>query len=205
MSRLPIQHRLQSNFRSMNSANNDNDRIVAGLRAGDMETFNTLYRNWFRALVAYASRIVPADKAEEAAQETMLWLWEFRETLVVRVSLKSLLFVAVRNRALNMAGRTTIRSRIYRQIASRYDAQFENPDFYLENELEGMFRDALEKLPPEFRQAFVMNRSCGKSHKEIARELGVSPQTVNYRICQALRILRVELRDFLPLLLFLLR
>lgn len=189
----------------MNSANNDNDRIVAGLRAGDMETFNTLYRNWFRALVAYASRIVPADKAEEAAQETMLWLWECRETLVVRVSLKSLLFVAVRNRALNMAGRTTIRSRIYRQIASRYDAQFEDPDFYLENELEGMFRDALEKLPPEFRQAFVMNRSCGKSHKEIARELGVSPQTVNYRICQALRILREELRDYLPLLLLLLR
>lgn len=189
----------------MNLDFTDNAQLIERLRNGDTETFNALYRRYFPALVAYAFRIVPADKAEEAAQETMLWLWENRSSLIVRVSLKSLLFVAVRNRALNMANRTSTRSRIYQQIASRYDDLFEDPDFYLGSELEKQFLAALEKLPYEFRQAFVMNRSDGKSHKEIARELNVSPQTVNYRICQALQILRKELRDFLPLLLFLLQ
>ena len=81
----------------------------------------------------------------------------------------------------------------------------DDPDFYLNNELERLFEQALAKLPDEFRLAFMMNRSEGKSHKEIAAELHVSPQTANYRICQALRILRKELRDYLPLLLLLLR
>ena len=35
-------------------------------------------------------------------------------------------------------------------------------------------------------------------------ELGVSPQTVNYHISQALRTLGVALKDYLPLLLWLL-
>ena len=184
---------------------NDEASVAERLKAGDTEAFNALYRHYFRALVVYASRIVSADKAEEAVQETMLWLWENRTSLVVRVSLKSLLFVSVRNRALSMAGRTMIRSRIYQTIALRCDEMLDDHDFYLNNELERLFEQALAKLPDEFRLAFMMNRSEGKSHKEIAAELHVSPQTVNYRICQALRILRKELRDYLPLLLLLLR
>ena len=184
---------------------NDEASVAERLKAGDTEAFNALYRHYFRALVVYASRIVSADKAEEAVQETMLWLWENRTSLVVRVSLRSLLFVSVRNRALSMAGRTMIRSRIYQTIALRCDEMLDDPDFYLNNELERLFEQALAKLPDEFRLAFMMNRSEGKSHKEIAAELHVSPQTVNYRICQALRILRKELRDYLPLLLLLLR
>lgn len=184
---------------------NDEAGVVEGLKAGSTEAFNAIYRHYFRALVVYASRIVPDDKAEEAAQETMLWLWENRMSLLVRVSLKSLLFVSVRNRALSMAGRTMTRSRIYQTIASRSDNLLDDPDFYLNNELERLFEQALATLPHEFRQAFIMNRSEGKSHKEIAAELHVSPQTVNYRICQALRILRKMLQDYLPLLLLLLR
>ena len=42
------------------------------------------------------------------------------------------------------------------------------------------------------------------THKEIAEQLGVSPQTVNYRISQALKLLRQELKDYLPLILLLL-
>ena len=36
-------------------------------------------------------------------------------------------------------------------------------------------------------------------HKEIAEKLNVSPQTVNYRIGQALKLLRIALKDYLPL------
>ena len=39
------------------------------------------------------------------------------------------------------------------------------------------------------------------SYKEIAEILGVSPKTVDYRIQQALKQLRVDLKDYLPLLL----
>lgn len=48
----------------------------------------------------------------------------------------------------------------------------------------------------------MMHRFENKSHKEIAELLQVSPQTVNYRIQQALKQLRVSLKDYLPLILF---
>ena len=41
------------------------------------------------------------------------------------------------------------------------------------------------------------------SRTHVADELGVSVQTVNYRIGQALKLLAQELKDYLSLLLFL--
>ncbi|MEG2573343.1 MAG: sigma factor-like helix-turn-helix DNA-binding protein, partial [Bacteroides sp.] len=80
-----------------------------------------------------------------------------------------------------------------------------DPDFYLENELFTLYNNALKRLPKEFREAYELNRIHNLTHKEIALKLNVSPQTINYRISQALKILRIELKDYLPLLLLLLR
>ena len=49
-----------------------------------------------------------------------------------------------------------------------------------------------------------MHRLEGMTHKEIASALGVSPQTVNYRIGQTVRTLREELKEYWPLLVLLL-
>ena len=56
-------------------------------------------------------------------------------------------------------------------------------------------------LPESYRQAFVMHRFRDMSYKEIAETLEVSPKTVDYRIQQALKQLRIDLKDYLPLLL----
>ena len=44
-----------------------------------------------------------------------------------------------------------------------------------------------------------MNRFENRTYKEIAEELGISAKTVDYRIQQSLKILRVKLKDYLPL------
>ena len=69
-----------------------------------------------------------------------------------------------------------------------------------EGELMRRLDEALEKLPAEFRQTFRMHRLEGMTHKEIAAALQVSPQTVNYRIGQTVRLLREELREYWPLI-----
>ena len=71
------------------------------------------------------------------------------------------------------------------------------------NELSERLHEAIRQLPDSYREAFLMHRFKDMTYKEIADELGVSVQTVNYRISQALKILCVELKDYLPLLLFL--
>ena len=49
-----------------------------------------------------------------------------------------------------------------------------------------------------------MHRFDNKSYKEIAEILQVSQKTVDYRIQQALKQLRIMLKDYLPLILLLL-
>ena len=66
-----------------------------------------------------------------------------------------------------------------------------------------IYTNALNKLPSTYREAFEMSRRQQLTHKEIAKVLEVSPQTVNYRMGKALEMLRVELKDYLPLLLLL--
>jgi DNA-directed RNA polymerase specialized sigma24 family protein len=59
---------------------------------------------------------------------------------------------------------------------------------------------AVMRLPDSYRITFEMSRYQDKTYKEIAKELNVSIKLVEYRIQQALRLLRVELKDYLPLI-----
>ncbi|MCL0410400.1 sigma factor-like helix-turn-helix DNA-binding protein, partial [Bacteroides fragilis] len=125
-----------------------------------------------------------------------IYLFLFR----THVTLKTLLFTIVKNKALNKISHFEIKRKVHQEIAEKYETEFSSPDFYLENELFRLYEEALRKLPAEFRQAYEMNRSLQMTHKEIAEKLNVSPQTINYRIGQALKILRSELKDYLPLI-----
>lgn len=182
----------------------DNRTVVRLLRAGDEACFHALFRRYYKPLCTYATRFVTIDRAEELVQDTMMWLWEHRMTLLPEMPLKSLLFTIVKNKSLNSVARDTIRSKIIRRLAEQYEAQFDDPDFYLENELADRLAAALRKMPPEFQETFRMHRLEGMTHKEIASALGVSPQTVNYRIGQTVRTLREELKEYWPLLVLLL-
>ena len=70
-------------------------------------------------------------------------------------------------------------------------------------ELSARINEAVAALPDSFRESFVMHRFKDLSYKEIAEVLEVSQQTVAYRIQQALKLLRVSLRDYLPMLVWL--
>ena len=110
----------------------------------------------------------------------------------------------MKNKSINSASHDSIKTRVIRQLAESYEDQFDDPDFYLEGELVQRLTAALRKMPPEFQQTFRMHRLEGMTHKEIAATLNVSPQTVNYRIGQTVRLLREELKDYWPLIVLLL-
>lgn len=103
-------------------------------------------------------------------------------------------FTIVKNKALNRISHFEIKRKVHQEIVEKYEGEFSNPDFYLENELLRLYEEALKQLPEEYRKAYEMNRNHRLTHKEIAEKLKVSPQTVNYRIGQALKLLRVALK-----------
>ena len=182
------------------------DRMLLDrLRSGDTRAFDVLFRRYYPLLCAYGNRFVSLESAEEIAQDVMLWLWEHHEDEVVRFSLVKYMLKAVYQRALNRIEQEQVKlhadTRFYQDLV---EDTLEEADLCAVNELSERLHEAIRQLPETYRQAFLMHRFKGKTYKEIAEELGVSVQTVNYRIGQALKLLSVELKDYLPLLLFLL-
>lgn len=180
----------------------DNYETIRMLRSGNEDVFDSVYKFYYKGLCAFASQYVSFDESQEVVQDTMMWLWENRERLIPEMSLKSLLFMIVKNKSLNRISHVQIKNRIHQELREKYESQFGNPDFYIENELMQLYSEVLKKLPDDLKEAFLMNRVEGLTHKEIAEKLQVSPQTVNYRIGQALKFFRTELKDYLPFFLF---
>lgn len=68
-----------------------------------------------------------------------------------------------------------------------------------------MLHETLEKLPESNRAVFTKTFVEGKKQEEIAKELDISVKSVNRYKQKTLEILRSELKDYLPLLLLLIR
>ena len=170
-------------------------------RKGDRKAFDTLFLKYYSILCAFGKYYIPIEDAEEVVLDIMTWLWENREFQIIETSLRSYLFMAVRNRCLDLISKNQTKRRCYEHMfAEEMQTSFEDPDFYVVEELMVKIEKAVMRLPESYRITFEMSRYQDRTYKEIAKELNVSIKLVEYRIQQALRLLRVELKDYLPLI-----
>ena len=89
-------------------------------------------------------------------------------------------------------------------LRMKYDSlEILNTNFPDETGIEERLKQALQKLPERCRSIFVMNKLEGKKQQQIASELQISINTVESQMAIAYKKLREELKDCLPLLLFL--
>ena len=179
----------------------DNDFLLSAVQRGDQKAFDTLFRRYYPMLCAYGHRFLDLEDAEEIVEDSLLWIWENRETLVIESSLNSYLFKMVYRRALNKLAHIDATQRADTRFYEEMQEMLQDTDYYQIEELAKRIEDAVAALPESYREAFVMHRFRDMSYKEIAETLGVSPKTIDYRIQQALKQLRVDLKDYLPLLL----
>ncbi len=174
------------------------------IRGGDFVAFETLFLTYYASLCEYASQFVAEDDAEELVQELMIYLWESRDQLVVATSLKSYLFIAVKNRSYNAIRKQKYREKAHSRLADYLDEQYiDDPDLYTLGDLATKIDEAINALPESYRKTFQMSRFDGLTNPQIALALNVSVKTVEYRITRSLKILRVKLKDYVTLLLFL--
>lgn len=178
--------------------------LLSAMQRGDLKAYGVLFRRYYPMLCAYATKFVELKDAEEIVQDVMLWLWENRETQTFETSLSQYLFKTVYHRAINLIVRHQSQLRADTLFYENMQEMLQDTDFYQLEELQKKIREAVDALPPTYREAFVMHRFDNKSYKEIAEILQVSQKTVDYRIQQALKQLRIMLKDYLPLILLLL-
>jgi RNA polymerase sigma-70 factor (ECF subfamily) len=177
--------------------------LLEGIRLGNKNMYNKMFIHFYSPLCEYASQFVSDDDAEELVQDMMLHIWENREYITVEKSLKSYLFVSIKNRCYNAIRDRRAREQVHKLLYEKLKDQVEEPDYYLLNELAIYIEKAINELPEGYRETFKMSRFGEMSNTHIAQKLDVSVKTVEYRITQSLKILRVKLKDYLPIMAFL--
>ncbi|MDD3359806.1 MAG: RNA polymerase sigma-70 factor [Parabacteroides sp.] len=171
--------------------------LLDELRRGSEIAYKQLFIKYYSPLCEYASQYISDDDAEELVQELMLFIWETRESILIESSLKSYHFIATKHRCLNFIKKNQYHEQVHSEIYEKLKDQFEDPDYYMLEDLSVQIQKAIDELPENYRETFALSRFGEQTNVQIAAMQGISVKTVEYRITQSLKILRVKLKDYL--------
>lgn len=187
----------------MSVSESQDQTLLAAFQKGDQQAFDALFRTWYAPLCRYAARLLDGDMddAEDVVQQTFIKLWEQRETLPIQFSVKAYLYKMVHNRSLNRLRDAQTRRR-HSEISVSFGNDMAPPVEV--SDLQTRLHAALEQLPTECRRIFELSRFEELKYREIADQLNISIKTVETQMGKALRLMRVQLAEYLSLILCLL-
>lgn len=182
----------------------DNE-LLTGLRNGNELVFETIFKDNYERLCNYANTYTnDLMEAEEMVQDTFLSLWEKHEVIDIHTSLKSYLYRAVHNNCLNSIKHLKVKREHREEYLNYADIEYEQvTDALVGRELEHKISETIESLSPQCQMVFKLSRFENLTYSEIAEKMGISVKTVENHMIKALRILREQLKEYLPMILWL--
>lgn len=175
------------------------------LKSGDRTAFLEIYNRFQGLLYVYACKIIKDEEdAEDIVQEVFLYLWDKRSTIILKSSISSYLYSAVRFKFFNLLDRKKIRTDYKTSFQHFLDqGEYVTDNYIREKEFSQLIEKEIAALPDKMREIFELSRKHHLSRKEIAEQLNLSEKTVKNQINNALKILRGKL-GIVVFLLFLL-
>lgn len=179
---------------------------IQALRNGEKKAFEEVYNEFFGVLYHLCIQYIhDQNVAEEIVQDTFMKLWEIRKTLNDQINIRNFLYTITKNNCLNYLRNQKISMKHqenmkYLEMQFNYEALEKLGNYLQFEELRSKIEEAISKLPAEVMETFKLSRFEELSYKGIADQQGISVKTVEARISKALRILRVDLKDYLPLI-----
>lgn len=172
------------------------------LQEGDVTAFEMFFRTYYKPLCNYAYTFIQdKDEAEEIVQSAFLSVWEKRQSIDIKTSLKSYLYTMVRNTSLNVIKHEKIKQKYVGESLAVDARSYEGvSQAVISSELETRIQQAMEVLPEQCRLVFKLSRLEELKYAEIAEQLNISIKTVENHMGKALKIMREQLKDYLPLL-----
>ena len=155
----------------------------------DAEAFRELATRYAGVVYGTCRRVLGnAADAEDTAQECLLTL--AKASAPPQRNLGAWLHRVAVNRARDRVKQDRRRReremRYVREQSTTVQAEWRDIEAYVD--------EAIAALPGEFKEAIVGHFLQGRSHAEVAEELGVSRSTVTYRVGKGVELIRKDLR-----------
>lgn len=178
----------------------ENSKDKALIKLDDIKTFEMLFTQYYQSLVNYSFTLVKnTGEAEDIVQQVYITVWQKRDDIDIHTSPRAFLYKSVYNASLNRIKQNAIRAAYsddVKQTATGIDAT----DTLEAKELNNKIQTAIAQLPEQCGKIFKMSRYGHLKYHEIAAELGISAKTVENQMGKALKLLRVSLKEYIPLL-----
>jgi RNA polymerase sigma-70 factor (family 1) len=169
---------------------------VKSLQQGDVKAFDELYNKYSQRLYNFSFKYLKSpEEAEEVVQEVFLYIWDKKEGLKPDNSFNAYIFTIAYN----------IIKKFF--IKKLRDNEFKDDLIYSllkqENNLDKIidYKFLLEKvesiihlLPKKRKEIFLKRKYDGFSVRQIAEELGISPNTVENQLASAQKQIQNELK-----------
>jgi RNA polymerase sigma-70 factor (family 1) len=160
----------------------------------DRKAFEEIYRRYWHPLFLHAYHILDdQDEAQDIIQDLFVAFWNKSSANQIHTSLKSYLYVMVRNKVLNHIRKNKINANFIQLLSTKLTEKDFNTVQDIElKELTVLIDREIDLLPPRMKQVFEMSRKEFLTHKEIAERLGTAEETVKKQITNSLKLLRVK-------------
>ncbi|MCF0060235.1 sigma-70 family RNA polymerase sigma factor [Dyadobacter chenwenxiniae] len=160
------------------SALHQETELLISVSQGDERAFTALYNHYHKRLGTHIYRITKSTElAEEVVHDVFLKIWLNRETLVNVENFSVYLYVISKNAALNCLKRT-IRERALTTELDTDSEQVSLPDTPEDDYRYILIDEAIDRLPPQQRQAYLLARHERLSYVEVALRMNLSKETV---------------------------
>ena len=178
--------------------------VIQLLSERNEKAFEQVFKSNYKNLHAYACTIVKDDvMAEEMVQNVFYKIWEKTAQLSISGSVAAYLYRAVYNESLNYLKHQKVKAAYQNYSAYQMKNTADSASKkVLYKELAEKLHHALNELPEQCRTVFQLSRFEELRYREIAAQLNISVKTVENHMGKALKLLRLKLIDFLPVLMF---
>jgi len=172
-------------------------QLIELLKEGDHIAFTEIYNRYWMLMYSHIYKMLRnEEEAKDILQELFSDLWIKSAQIPAQTILGGYLYIGARRDVLNAIRNRKFRNDYLQSIASfANNISYESLQYLDERDLQRMIEKEIEALPPRMRQVFEMSRKSNLSHKEIAAQLGTSPETVKKQINKSLKILRANLKE----------
>lgn len=181
--------------------------LMEQVRAGHLRAYEKLYKKYYNYLIEVAYHIVKNENdSEEIVSDVFVKIWKNRQEIIITTSLKAYLIRAVHNSSLNYLEKVRTKNSLFDDYSLEdlkilaWDSDYPLGQLY-EKDISKILNKCIEQLPEGCRKAFILSRGRNLTYHDIAREMGISVNTVKMQIKIALSRLRLALRDYLGVVL----
>lgn len=175
---------------------------MAGLKAGERNSFKYLYNKWSGKLYNFSMKISQGDKylSEEIVQMVFLKVWENRTAIDCDRSFANYICTIAKNLLINLYHHRL--QEILYQEKVMHNSYWEETtekevDYHL---LDEYIQKLVSQLSPGRQEIYKLSRFEHLTNKEIAEKLQLSEKTVEAQLSKAHSFIREKIRQHYHLL-----